>query len=152
MRAIVTFFAILGLDLGTKHWAEQKLPLNRKKEIVKNHLYFWHIKNGGMAYNRFDGRRKGILLSTGGLLAFYSGLFFQTLRGKGDPRMALPLAVTLGGGYANFWERLKKGEVTDFLYIPVKGKNAPIFNLADVAIVLGAAWLTILPCFKSKKK
>lgn len=152
MRAIVTFFSILGLDLGTKHWAEQKLPLNRKKEIVKNRLYFWHIKNGGMAYNRFDGRRKGILLSTGGLLAVYTGLFFRILGGKGDRRMALPLAVTLGGGYANFWERLKKGNVTDFLYLPIKGKNAPIFNLADVAIVFGAAWLTILPCFKNKKK
>lgn len=152
MRAIVTFFSILGLDLGTKHWAEQKLPLNRKKEIVKNRLYFWHIKNGGMAYNRFDGRRKGILLSTGALLVFYSGLFFRILGGKGDRRMALPLAVTLGGGYANFWERLKKGKVTDFLYLPIKGKNAPIFNLADIAIVFGATWMTILPCFKNKKK
>lgn len=152
MRAIVTFFAILGLDLGTKKWAEEKLPLNRKKEIVKNRLYFWHIKNSGVAYNKFDGRRKSILLSTGGLLAFYSGLFLQTLRGKGDRRMSLPLAVTLGGGWANFWERLKKGRVTDFLFIPVKGKNAPIFNLADVAIVLGAVWLTILPCLKNKKK
>lgn len=152
MRAIVTFFAILGLDLGTKKWAEEKLPLNRKKEIVKNRLYFWHIKNSGIAYNRFDGRRKGILLSTGVILAAYSSLFLQILRGKGDRRMALPLAVTLGGGYANFWERLKKGKVTDFLFIPVKGKNAPIFNLADVAIVLGAAWVTILSCLKNKKK
>ena len=152
MRAIATFFAILGLDLGTKRWAEEKLPLNRKKEIVKNHLYFWHIKNSGVAYNRFDGRRKGILLSTGAILAAYSGLFVQTLRGKGDPRMALPLAITLGGGYANFWERLKKGKVTDFLFIPVEGKNTPIFNLADVAIVLGAVWLTVLSCLKNKKK
>ncbi|MGN0135539.1 signal peptidase II [Anaerotignum sp.] len=152
MRAIVTFFAILGLDLGTKKWAEEKLPLNQKKEIVKNRLYFWHIKNGGLAYNRFDGRRKGILLSTGALLALYSCSFCNVLRGKGDRRMALPLAVTLGGGYANFWERLKKGKVTDFLFIPVEGKNAPIFNLADIAIILGAVWLTILPFCKMKKK
>ena len=151
MRAILTFFAVLGLDLGTKRWAARTLPLNRKKEIVKNHLYLWHIKNGGIAYNRFDGKRKGILLFTGLLLGFYSRLFFLSLTGKRDSRLALPLALTLGGGYGNFWERLKKGAVTDFLYVPIKGVNAPIFNPADIAVVLGAVWLTVFPFLKNEK-
>lgn len=152
MRAILTFFAVLGLDLGTKRWAAQTLPLNRKKEIVKNHLYLWHIKNGGIAYNRFDGKRKGILLFTGVLLGFYSRQFLLSLTGKRDRRLALPLALTLGGGYGNFWERLKKGAVTDFLYVPIKGVNAPIFNPADIAVVLGAVWLTVFPFLKNAKK
>ena len=83
MKEILTFIAIFGADLGTKKWAEKKLPLNRKKEIVKNHLYFWHIKNSGIAYNRFSGKRNGILLFTGTLLAYYSVQFMQALRGKG---------------------------------------------------------------------
>ena len=152
MRAIFTFFAVLGLDLSTKKWAEKKLHLNRKKEIVKNHLYFWHIKNGGMAYNRFDGKRKGILIGTGALLATYGGMLLHILRGKGAKRLALPLAFTLGGGCSNFWERLKKGKVTDFLFLPVEGKNAPIFNLADIAIVFGAVWMTIVSFLKNEKK
>lgn len=152
MRAIAAFFAILGLDLGTKCWVKKTLPINRKKEIVKNHLYFWHIKNSGMAYHSFDGKRKSILLSTGALLLFYTTLFCKSLWQEEEKRMALPLAITLGGGYANFWERLKTGEVTDFLYLPVKGKNAPIFNPADAAIVFGALWLTVLPFCKNKKK
>ena len=122
------------------------------REIVKDHLYFWHIKNRGIAYNRFSGRRKGILLATGALLAFYGGLLVRILRGKGEKRLALPLALTLGGGAANFWERLRKGRVTDFLFIPVKGKNAPIFNIADVSIVVGALWMTVIPFLKNKKK
>ena len=152
MTEILTLLAVLGLDFGTKKWANENLPLNRKKEIVKNHLYFWHIKNSGIAYNRFSGKRKSILLFTGGILVFYSVQLFRILQGKGDRRMALPLAMTLGGGLGNFLERLRKGKVTDFLFIPAEGKNAPIFNVADVFIWIGALGLTILPFAKNEKK
>ena len=54
MKAVFAFLVALGIDLSTKRWAEQALPLNQKQEIVKNHLYFWHIKNSGIAYNRFS--------------------------------------------------------------------------------------------------
>ena len=144
MKGILTFLTILGMDFWTKKWAEETLPLNEKQEIVRNRLYFWHIKNSGIAYNKFSGKRKGILLFTGILLAYYSGVFIDVVRGKKSRKYALPLALTLGGGYGNFAERARKGRVTDFLYIPVKRKNAPIFNLADVAIWMGAFWLAIV--------
>ena len=144
MKGILTFLTILGMDFWTKKWAEETLPLDEKQEIVRNRLYFWHIKNRGIAYNKFSGKRKGILLFTGILLAYYSGVFIDVVRGKKSRKYALPLALTLGGGYGNFAERARKGRVTDFLYIPVKRKNAPIFNLADVAIWMGAFWLAIV--------
>lgn len=139
MRYFMTLLAVLGMDLGTKRWAEKTVPLGGRKEIVKNHLYLRHIKNGGMAYNTFDGKRKVILLSTGALLTFYGGLFIRAAIGGGNRRLAMPLAVIMGGGIGNFWERLRKGEATDFLYI--KAKHAPVFNLADVAVLGGAVWL-----------
>ena len=146
MSELFTFLAVLGLDFGTKKWAEENLPLNRNKEIVKNRLYFRHIKNSGIAYNRFSGKRNGILLFTGSLLAYYSISFLQTLAGKKEWKYAMPLALVLGGGFGNFAERVRKGKVTDFIFIPVEGKNAPIFNLADVAVWIGAIWLTIVSC------
>lgn len=148
MKEIAALFAVFGLDWGTKRWAEKNLPQDRKKEIVKNHLYFWHIKNRGMAYNRFEGKRKGILWLTGGLLLSYAFFFWKAMRGRLPRKFALPLAITLGGGLGNFLERLKKGCVTDFLFIPAKGKNAPIFNPADIAITVGALWVSILSCQK----
>ena len=152
MRSLSALFAVFGLDLLTKRWADETLPLNRKKEFVRNRLYFWHIKNSGIAYNKFSGKRNGILLFTGGLLAYYSGVFIQCLRGKKSRRYAMPLALTLGGGYGNFLERAGKGKVTDFLFIPVEGRNAPIFNLADLAIGIGAVWLAIVSCGEKEKK
>ena len=152
MNGILTLFTVFGLDFITKKWADENLPLNRKKEIVRNHLYFWHIKNSGIAYNRFSGKRNGILLFTGSLLAYYSGVLLNVLRGKKSKKYALPLALALGGGYGNFLERARKGKVTDFLFVPMEGRNAPIFNLADMAIWIGAIWLTIVSCGENEKK
>ncbi len=74
MRYFMTMLTVLGLDLGTKKWVEKSLPLGGRKVIVKNHLYLRHIKNRGMAYNTFSGKRKAILLSTAGLLSFYAAV------------------------------------------------------------------------------
>ena len=146
MKGILTMFTVFGLDFWTKKWADKTLPLNRKKEVVKNCLYFWHIKNSGIAYNKFSGKRNGILLFTGSLLAYYSMAFLQALAGKKERKYAMPLALVLGGGFGNFAERVRKDKVTDFIFIPVEGKNAPIFNLADAAVWIGAIWLTIVSC------
>ena len=146
MNGILTLFTVFELDLWTKKWADENLPLNKKKEIVRNRLYFRHIKNDGVAYNKCSGKRKGILIFTGGMLAYYSAMFLQVLLGKRSRSYAFPLAFVLGGGYGNFVERAKKGKVTDFIFVPVEGKNAPIFNLADVAIWIGAVWLTFVSC------
>lgn len=152
MRAVFTFFAVFGLDWGTKYWAKKKLPLNRKKEIAKNRLYLWHIKNSGMAYHKFDGKRNGILIFTGALLSLYSVLFVRALFEKDTKRPMVGLAMILGGGLGNFLERLLHGSVTDFLYIHKEGRNMPIFNVADLAIMLGAIPLTMIPIFKNVKK
>lgn len=152
MKGILTLFTVFGLDCWTKKWAEKTLPLRRKKEIVKNRLYFWHIKNSGIAYNRFSGKRNHILLFTGGLLAYYSGLFIQCLRGTRAEKYTIPLALVLGGGCGNFLERARKGAVTDFLFIPAEGRNTPIFNLADIAILLGSIGLIFVSCGENDKK
>lgn len=146
MGAISTLFVILGMDFATKKWVQAKLPMNCKKEVVKNGLYFWHIKNKGIAYNKCSGKRNGILLFTGSLLGYYSMAFLQALAGKKERKYAMPLALILGGGFGNFAERVRKGKVTDFIFIPVEGKNAPIFNLADVAVWIGGIWLAIVSC------
>ena len=128
MSELFTFLAVLGLDFGTKKWAEENLPLNRNKEIVKNRLYFRHIKNSGIAYNRFSGKRNGILLFTGSLLAYYSMAFLQALAGKKERKYAMPLALILGGGFGNFAERVRRARSQTLSLSLWKGKM-PRFSI-----------------------
>lgn len=136
---------ILGADAVTKYLAAKKLPLGGKKEIVKNRVYLRHIKNTGMAYNLCADHPKGVLAATGAMILYgFAGLL--RLKKKKDPA-SFWMAVLLGGALGNFLERLLWGRVTDFLYVKVK--KAPIFNVADVAIGVGA--LGILAVSGTKK-
>jgi signal peptidase II len=67
-------------------------------------------------------------------------------RGAARSRAALAgLALLCGGGLANWLDRLlNAGAVTDFVSLGVGALRTGIFNLADVAIMAGAA-LLLLP-------
>ena len=58
-----------------------------------------------------------------------------------EPRMALALALVLGGALGNVLDRAMLGYVVDFLYFHYQGFDWPAFNVADTAISLGAAML-----------
>ena len=53
------------------------------------------------------------------------------------------LALILGGAIGNLWDRLLSGRVVDFLLFYVGQYQWPAFNVADSAIVVGAALLVI---------
>jgi signal peptidase II len=58
-----------------------------------------------------------------------------------EPRMALALALVLGGALGNLLDRAVLGYVVDFLYFHYHGFAWPAFNIADSAISIGAAIL-----------
>ena len=58
-----------------------------------------------------------------------------------EPRMALALALVLGGALGNVLDRAVLGYVVDFLYFHYHGFAWPAFNIADSAISIGAAIL-----------
>lgn len=62
-------------------------------------------------------------------------------RNARDPRLALALALVLGGALGNVIDRVVLGHVVDFLYFHYRGLAWPAFNVADSAITVGAALL-----------
>jgi signal peptidase II len=55
--------------------------------------------------------------------------------------MAASLAAIIGGALGNLYDRLVHGYVVDFRSFHVAGWYYPAFNVADIAITLGAAGL-----------
>ena len=58
-----------------------------------------------------------------------------------EVRLALPLALVLGGALGNVIDRAVLGYVVDFLYFHYRDFAWPAFNIADSAIFIGAVWL-----------
>ena len=55
----------------------------------------------------------------------------------------IALSLFLAGGFSNWFDRLNDGRVIDFLNVGIGGLRTGIFNVADVAIMVGAALFLI---------
>lgn len=67
-----------------------------------------------------------------------------------NPWEAAGFALVVGGSLGNIIDRLRQGAVTDFLDVYWQNWHWPTFNMADVAISVGAAAILIstLPAFR----
>ena len=90
--------------------------------------------NTGISFSRFAGAGGWLIVAVAlvcvGLVA---GIW------RGPSRYALPLGVVLGGALGNLIDRLRLGHVIDYVSIG----PWPTFNLADVAIAVGAVLLVL---------
>jgi signal peptidase II len=80
-----------------------------------------------------------------------AGLIVWLLRRGGDAWYCTGLALILGGGLGNLWDRLTLGHVVDFLLFHWRHWYYPAFNLADSAITVGAA-LLIFDSLRPRRK
>ena len=68
--------------------------------------------------------------------------FVWTSQEMNHPMSLLGVSLMLGGGFSNLMDRLlNNGTVVDFVSVGVGNLRTGIFNLADVAIMIGAGIL-----------
>jgi signal peptidase II len=72
------------------------------------------------------------------------------LRRPGSRQLHLGLALILGGAIGNVIDRIRIGEVVDFLLVYHQSWSWPAFNVADSAITIGAG-LLILDSFRQRR-
>jgi len=68
-----------------------------------------------------------------------------------DWQNALPLSLVIGGALGNLIDRLRFGQVTDFIDVYWGDAHFPAFNVADSAITVGAVLLIWFGLFAAKK-
>lgn len=119
------------------------------KSIIGNVLWFESTLNTGVAFSMFSGNSIifFIISCVASILICY--LIFSkkwcTLKTQ-----KISLALILGGTFSNAIDRLIFGGVRDFIYL--KFINFAIFNVADMAITIGAILLCVFIIFAKDKK
>ncbi len=126
-------------DFISKQVVCRKLPEEKKIPLYKEKVYLWHRKNRGISYGFFQ-RNMPEIVAVSGVILGGCVCWLQSLQSKTGCRwQRFGLSLLLGGAFGNWLERLGHKRVTDFIYI--KGKHAPVFNLADCLIWLGSLWM-----------
>jgi len=144
--------SVFVLDLLTKILVLQWMPVHATREIIPGLFNLVHVRNTGAAFSLLAGagtvwRRVGF--SAVSVLALGVILFLYTKASKEDTWTKWGLALIFGGALGNLSDRLRFGEVVDFLDFYLGSHHWPAFNIADSAITIGACIL-VLALFKQK--
>ena len=140
----------LGLDLGSKAWAEKALDLHPPMTVVDHYVDFILARNKGGAWGLLQTtselvRRPFFLLVSALAIGFIVTLFSRLQPRQRALRWGLPLV--LGGALGNVFDRIHYGWVIDFIDVHVTRGGIehhwPTFNVADIAICVGVALMAI---------
>lgn len=133
--------AATALDQLTKWWAVSVIPEHRPISVIAGFFDLVNIRNRGAAFgflNRSDIEWQFWLFLAATLAAAWA--IFTLVRGatRHDPLLFSALGLVLGGAVGNLIDRIRFRAVVDFLDFYVGDWHWPAFNVADIAICVGA--------------
>jgi signal peptidase II len=148
---VLIVVGILLADQVTKGLVTLRLSLHENLEIIPGFFNLTHIRNTGGAFGALAGEasrlRTGLFLAISCLaLAIIFYLYAKTPPGK--LWLDAGLAMTFGGALGNLTDRLRFGEVVDFLDFHIGTLHWPAFNVADSAISIGVGIFCFCLLFK----
>lgn len=155
---LVGLFTLIA-DQASKLWARDSLPVHPTpcaipddvvahkcvgtKVTLIDGFWDWRLSfNPGSAFGLFDsagGAR--VFLSIIGILAVIAMVLMVRKAKDSQPLLAVALGLVAGGAVGNLIDRIYFGVVTDFVLWHYKTKEWPVFNVADVALVIGVVMM-----------
>lgn len=155
-RHLVPLFlagVLVALDQWSKLWVVDQVALGARPFSLWGVLHLTHTENSGAAFGALRDvtfRAAGLSLDAVVLLGLISlataialGVAILTA-----PRWrvgtGLAVGLLMGGAIGNGIDRWSQGYVVDFILFEIGAYSFPVFNVADVAISLGAGLLILM--------
>jgi signal peptidase II len=137
---VIAIGATIGCDRVTKHVAATKLTGMPRQSFIADTIRLEYVENTGaflglgaewppVVRTAFFGVGNGLLLLLMIVLA---------IRHRWPTLALVGMALFVAGGSSNLVDRLTRGSVIDFMNVGLGPLRTGIFNVADIAIMLGA--------------
>lgn len=138
--------AVLALDQATKYAVERFTPTGSSRVLIPGLLNLVHTTNPGVAFGLLADSQTAwlspVLIAFSVLVIVLLAWLLVTGRG-GNWLSQWGLALILGGAAGNVVDRLTRQRVTDFIDFYLGNHHWYTFNIADSAIVVGAAFVML---------
>lgn len=136
---VIAIFILL-FDQISKSLIEIYFKLNESFVIVKDFFNITVAHNTGGAWSILNNHSYLFIIFSVVALIVLIRFMFQF---KNNLRNNIAFACTVAGIMSNLADRLFLGYVRDFLDFTILGYDYPIFNIADIAIVVGVLLLIV---------
>jgi signal peptidase II len=137
--------AVFFSDQFTKSLVVKDIPDHAVIPVIPGFFNLLHTENSGMAFSLFSGASQWkMVLLVGVSVALLVAVVAVVWRSREIKwQSGVALALILGGALSNLADRIRFGQVVDFLDVYYRSYHWPTFNLADSAIVAGAGLLVL---------
>lgn len=132
-------------DRVTKYLVVTNMTEGQSLPVVEGIFHWTYVLNPGAAFGMMAHNRL-LFLAVGAAVVAAVWYFRRDILAEG-PLVRSGAALFLGGALGNLWDRVQTGLVVDFFDFRVW----PVFNVADIAICVGAA-LVVLGIFRKEKR
>ncbi|MCX5828691.1 MAG: signal peptidase II [Deltaproteobacteria bacterium] len=143
---LLTVALLLVLDQVTKYFIHAGMALHDSIPVIPGFFSITYIRNPGAAFGFLAGASPtfryvffiGVTIAAIGLIIHYLRTY-----AAGDQLLTISMGMILSGAIGNLIDRVRFGEVIDFLDVYLGTTHWPAFNIADSAISVGAFILFI---------
>lgn len=134
---IFLFCFLVLLDQGTKLAVASRFNLGETRNIIGGFLRLTYVRNPGAAFSVSFGGPQIMFIITIVVISFLGYLYItgairpETMSGK------IALLMVFCGAAGNLIDRIRMGEVIDFIEMGIGRFRWPVYNFADIYITLG---------------
>ena len=141
----VALLVLIGMTVGcdriSKHFAARELAGEPRQSFLADTVRLEYAENSGAFLSFGDSwslaARTGVFTIGTGLIL--CGMVAAAIRFRLSGPALVGLALYFAGGASNLVDRVLRGSVIDFMNVGVGPLRTGIFNVADMAILLGVA-------------
>ena len=147
-RSLIIGLLVIFIDQISKFAIDNSFLLGETLPLIKNFLYVTKVYNTGASWSMFSGLINMLIVIS--LAAFICFIYYEDMF-KINFRNILAFGLIYGGLFGNLIDRIDRGAVVDFIHIKSASFDFPIFNFADMALVIGFI-LLIIALWKGEDK
>ena len=142
---------VLVIDQFTKYLVEKRIRMYDVIPVLPGFFNLTHVRNKGAAFSLFstmpDGFRSAFFITVTLVAVVALGVLIMKTH---ERLLVTAFSLIAGGAVGNVIDRIRFGEVVDFIQWYVKSYYWPSFNVADSAISVGVGLLAIDMLFTKK--
>jgi signal peptidase II len=150
---LIVSLVVLVLDQATKLYIDRTFALYESVMVIENFFHISYVRNKGAAF--------GILADSAVRLPFFIavsviaavGILWYLRHLRDDQRLlSFALSLVFSGAIGNLIDRVRLGEVIDFIDVHWYRHHWPAFNVADSAISVGVGLLLVDLWLEERRK
>jgi signal peptidase II len=148
----VLIVVLIILDQLFKFLISQNIPFMEVHPVIPGFFSLTNVMNNGGAFSLLAEQKWGIYVLTAisAIVSVVLLIILIRLRGKNYNLIRLVLALVTAGTIGNMIDRIRLGSVLDFLMFKFGSYVFPVFNFADMCIVVGSISLALLIFFDKR--